>query len=408
MEDSNVREPIEDALREREKRITAMKALVNKLAHDFNNFLSPLIGWFSMIREEAPQNSTISFYTTRGEQIARDFEKRLDEIMNSVRPERKFNPVQIDFKKLLEEEVSNWKKSVPDSVNLEVFCDIDECAITSDFNHWKKAIGNLLNNARYALALGGKLEIKLKKISLSDEDKKRLGVKETELWLLTFKDNGLGMSPEALDRALEPFFTTKKRDQAIGLGLTHLHSLVKLQGGQVIIDSEEGKGTTVYVYFAQNPAIIASRESEDKKKLDTNYKNYKLNKILLVDDDPLVSEVLKAFLQKRNYEVLTAANGRLALDLFKRKSGEISLIITDVRMPEMNGFEFIENIGKIKPDLPILFISGEKDAVLDELMKKHSYKPIKLIKKPCSCQEFLSGIDEVLNLNSADRKSKTS
>ncbi|MGB9603743.1 MAG: sensor histidine kinase, partial [Limisphaerales bacterium] len=239
MED-DLKVPLDGSLREREKRITAMNALVNKIAHDFNNLLSPLIGWFSMIRDEAPQNSTISFYTTRGEQIARDFEKKLDEIMNSVRPERRFNPSHIDFKKLLEEEIESWRKSVPDSINLEVYSDIDECVITSDINHWRAAIRNLLNNARYALALGGKLEIKLKKVLISDEEAKRFGVNERDLWLLTVKDNGLGMSPEVLEKALEPFFTTRGKNQSIGLGLTHLHSLARLQGGQVLIESEEG------------------------------------------------------------------------------------------------------------------------------------------------------------------------
>ncbi|MGC9035890.1 MAG: response regulator [Verrucomicrobiia bacterium] len=396
MED-DLKVPLDGSLREREKRITAMNALVNKIAHDFNNLLSPLIGWFSMIRDEAPQNSTISFYTTRGEQIARDFEKKLDEIMNSVRPERRFNPSHIDFKKLLEEEIESWRKSVPDSINLEVYSDIDECVITSDINHWRAAIRNLLNNARYALALGGKLEIKLKKVLISDEEAKRFGVNERDLWLLTVKDNGLGMSPEVLEKALEPFFTTRGKNQSIGLGLTHLYSLARLQGGQVLIESEEGKGTTVYVYFAKEPIKAGSQVADEQKKFAPITVHGKINKILLVDDDPLVLEVLKMFLQRRNYEVLTASNGRTALELFKKKANEISLIITDVRMPEMNGFEFIDNIKKIKPDAPILFISGEKESVLGELVEKYSFKPFKLIKKPCTCTEFLSAIDEVLN-----------
>jgi signal transduction histidine kinase len=144
---------------ERDKRIAALKALVSRLAHDFNNSIAPLLGWFSIIQAEAGESSEIGIYAAKGEQIARSSEQMLQDIMNAVKPERSFHQIQTDFKKIIEDELLVLQKSIPLSVNLDIESKIEECTIITDPSHWRKAISNLLNNARYGLALGGRLRV---------------------------------------------------------------------------------------------------------------------------------------------------------------------------------------------------------------------------------------------------------
>lgn len=388
--------PTDKDLAERERRLSSLKALVNKLAHDFNNSLAPFTGWFSLIKEECTPDSNILLYAQKGEDVARGVKNMLEEVMNSVKPERRFNMVEMALDDVIHEELAQWKKQVPVSVNLEIYEEISECNIMSDVEHWRRAISNLLNNARYGLALGGRLEVFLKKDFLSNERRRELGIASNTPWLLVVKDNGLGIPSEIQDKIFEPFFSTRAKNNALGLGLTHVHSLARLHGGQVLIESEVDKGTTVYVWFTEKPIKIdftgeyTSGQSGQKQPVILGNK-----KVLLVDDDELVLEVLKAFLQKRNFNVMAVNNSKSALEIFKKRSDDFGLVISDIRMQGMNGVEFVENILKLNENIPILFISGEKDAVLEILMARLN-KKFKLLKKPCTFSEFSKAIEEVL------------
>lgn len=392
-------QPANPGLFARDTRVEAMKALVSKMAHDFNNTLAPMLGWFSLIKEEVEEDSPVAIYAEKGMEIARDSEKKLDEIMTLVKPQRKYHPVEFDFKKLIEKEVDNWRATVPPSVNLEINTTLEECKIVADPNHWENGIRHLLNNARYGLALGGKLKVILRKEVLTEEKAKDLGVGSLVTYLLEVKDNGLGMSPEVLERAFDPFFTTRPRNQFLGLGLTFLHSLARLQGGQIIIESELDKGTEVFIWLPQNPPPIeVKKESQanqlaqlSKQPLDDS------KKILLVDDDPIVLEVLRGFLAKKTTNVIVAENGKRALDIYKRRSTEIQLIITDIRMPEMNGIEFVEVVKSLSPSVPVIFITGEKDHIIEESIKRLGDCIPPIIKKPCSFKEFIEVVDRLLN-----------
>lgn len=388
--------PLRKDLVEREHRLASLNYLVNKLAHDFNNALAPFTGWFSLIKEECEPDSTTFLYAKKGEDVATKVKNMLEDVMNSVKPERRFTPVEFDLSQILEEELTSWKRKIPESVNLEVYDEIHECIIVSDPDHWRKAISNLLDNARYGLALGGKLEVSLKRDFLTEERRKEFGIVTNEPWLLMVKDNGFGIPPEIIDKIFDPFFSTRSKSDSLGLGLTHLYGLIRLHGGQVIIESETDKGTTVYAWFNNEPvkkdfAKIETKEQKSAKKSN----NLLEKKVLLVDDDPLVLEVLKSFLHKRCFNVIAMNSGKAALEFFKKRPDDFGLVISDIRMQGMNGVELVESIIKIKEDIPVLFISGEKDEILQNLLSRFDRK-IKLIKKPCTFTEFFNTIEEVL------------
>lgn len=399
MSDDKIVIPLNKELEERHKRLEALNSLINKLAHDFNNSLAPFIGWFSVIKEESPQNSQTFIYAQKGEDVSKKVRDMLENVITSVRPERRFNPEKFNLGEIVREELEKWKRGIPVSVNLEVREDIRDCIIFSDKNHWRRAVYNLLDNARYGLALGGKLEVSLREDSLSEEKCKELGVVTNTPWLLEVKDNGLGIPAEIMDKIFDPFFSTRSKNNALGLGLTHLYGLARLHGGQVVVESEVDKGTSVYVWFHKEPikqGVVdkqpTGKETQDKPQLLFG------KKVLLVDDDPLVLEVLKTFLEKRGFNVISSNNSKAALEYFKKRADDIGLVISDIRMAGMNGVELVKNMLAIKEDVPVFFITGEKDEVLQRLLSGLN-KNIKLIKKPCTYSEFFKAVEEVIGAN---------
>jgi CheY-like chemotaxis protein/nitrogen-specific signal transduction histidine kinase len=388
--------PLNKELEERERRLESLSSLVNKLAHDFNNSLSPFTGWFSIIKEESPQDSQTYIYAQKGEDVSKKVKEMLENVISSVKPERRFNPVKFNLGEIVREELAKWKQQIPSSVNLEVYDDIQDCQIFSDPAHWRRAVSNLLDNARYGLALGGKLEISLKEDFLSEEKRRELGVVTNTPWLLLVKDNGLGIPADVMDKIFDPFFSTRSKNNSLGLGLTHVYGLARLHGGQVIVESEVDKGTAVYVWFHTEP--VRNSVSENHQYDQTAQDKAKLlpgKKVLLVDDDPLVLEVLKAFLQKRGFNVVVSNNSKAALEYFKKHPDDFGIVISDIRMAGMNGIEFVKNILAVKGDIPVFFISGERNDVIQGLMSTLNRR-IKVIKKPCTFSEFYKALEEVL------------
>lgn len=250
------RKPALPALRQRDEHLESLKIMVGHIAHDLNNCLSPILGYVSMIREEAGQQTNIQTYATALDRVVRKVGKNIEDLLLATRPHRRFNPESFNFHELLPTAIDEWKNAAPQKDHIQVESRLEPCRLWGDAAQWRQVCSHLLNNAALAMTAGGKLAITLKAVSLSSEEMNRLGLSSSTACLLTIKDTGPGMNEQVLARAFDPFFTTRAKNQAQGLGLTIVHSVTYLHGGQVILESGPETGTLVSIWLPAKPIGI--------------------------------------------------------------------------------------------------------------------------------------------------------
>jgi two-component system cell cycle sensor histidine kinase/response regulator CckA len=217
----------------------------------------------------------------------------------------------------------------------------------------EQAIVNLATNSRDAMPQGGKLVIETANVDLDEGSAgKNLGVKPGSYVMIAISDTGVGMDPETRSRLFEPFFTTKKPGKGSGLGLATVYGAVKQSDGQVTVYSQPGCGTIFEIYLPRVQEAVETVRKGSSKGSET---------ILLVDDEEGVRKLVTAVLKANGYEVLEAENGGVALAVYEKNAHKVDLVVTDVVMPQMSGFELGRALAERTPGLRILYISGYRD-----------------------------------------------
>jgi CheY-like chemotaxis protein len=213
---------------------------------------------------------------------------------------------------------------------------------------------NLAVNARDAMPEGGRLIMRTTKTALNEADCRALtGAKPGEYVVLAVSDTGQGMDPETLEHIFEPFFTTKELGRGTGLGLATVYGICQQHGGFITCRSQVGQGTTFSSFF---PAL----EREEMTDLADSgvMPAFGTETILLVDDEDLVRDLGERILSRAGYTVLTAGNGRQALEIYKQERNSIALVVLDLIMPEMGGRPCLVEILKLNPEARVLIASG--------------------------------------------------
>jgi CheY-like chemotaxis protein len=208
------------------------------------------------------------------------------------------------------------------------------------------------------------------------------------------------MTPEAASRAFDPFFTTKERGRGTGLGLASVYGIVKQSGGDVRISSKVGAGTTVEVFLPLtderpppgSPPPPQTPSGDPQARFDET--------VLVVEDDNAVAGLIRNVLFRNGYKVMEARNGFEALQLAGDERLRIDLLVTDVVMPVMSGPELVARLGKMRPTLPVLFVSGYTDDALAE----HGFQPadVDMLRKPFSARQLAERVRERLGPKRAD------
>ena len=247
---------------------------------------------------------------------------------------------------------------------------------------------NLALNARDAMPEGGRLTIQTTNIDhghffVPSE------AKSGDYVLLTVSDTGIGMDKETSDRIFDPFYSAKGLAYKTGLGLAVVHGMIEQLGGYIGCDSEPGKGTTFRIYF---PAAVvrkpdsASEEAQPPGGTET---------ILLVDDEESIRGLASRFLDRAGYRVITAEDGRKALEAYETEKNNISLVILDLIMPKMGGRQCLEELLKVEPKVKVLVSSGYSDAEnRDELIQVGAKG---FVGKPFQMTQLLKTVREVLD-----------
>jgi CheY-like chemotaxis protein len=253
-------------------------------------------------------------------------------------------------------------------------------------------IVNLAANARDAMPNGGKLVVETANVDLAEQSGERLGMKPGPCVMLAVSDNGVGMDAATRSRLFEPFFTTKAPGQGSGLGLSTVYSVVKQAEGQVTVYSQPNCGTIFEVYLprATGPVIeqVSTRPLMGSET------------ILLVDDEEGVRKLCSAVLEANGYSVLEAGDAQSALASYDKNGHKVDLLLTDVVMRQMNGFELGQALQERTPQLKILYMSGYRDQAV---RGNGQQVPVTFLNKPFTPDALLARVREVLDAESAPR-----
>ena len=386
-------------LRERDERLDSLKLLVGKLAHDFNNYLAPILGYVALIKEEVSDGAVAVKYAATLEQSARRAEEGIATMLTATQPQRRFQPKSVDLAELLSDVVALWTSSLGSGSGIAVSREIAACVFEGDGAQWRALAHQLLLNARFALAMGGQLRVRLTPAVWSQAEQAELGLPTGQGWVLDFEDTGLGMSEETRRKAFDPFFTTRPKNQALGMGLTLVHSVVRWHGGQVALESREDQGTLVRIWIPDCGFLATEPVTQSPTPAFAPVPRIGAltgNKVLVVDDDPMVLEVLKSCMQRANYDVHTASDGVQALKIFERKPHEWVLIVSDVTMPNMDGIELTSKVRLLRPDARIVLVTGDSEAARESSLAMLGQNPPPLLRKPFTLKALMEAVAGVL------------
>ena len=337
----------------RAQRMESIGTLAGGIAHDFNNILSPIL-----MATEMLQLTEVDKETRRWLAIIRENAERGAELVKQVltfargmEGER----IIVQVKHIIKDLVKILQQTLPKSISVKSDLDPDLWIIRADPTQIHQVLMNLSINARDAMPLGGTLIIEAQNIVL-DENYARvhLDAKPGEYLMISVSDTGDGIAPDIQHRIFDPFFTTKEMGKGTGLGLATAITIVRSHGGFINVYSDVGRGTKFSVYFP----TAKMQESMPKALQIGSMPRGENELILVVDDEENIREITRATLEKFGYRVLTATDGTDAMALYAQHKDEISLILTDIAMPYMDGTALIRAVRRIDPTSKIVAMSG--------------------------------------------------
>jgi signal transduction histidine kinase len=345
------RELAEQALRQSQK-MEAVGQLTGGVAHDFNNLLTIIIGNLGIAKrgivearsERALDNALI------GAQRAAQLTQRL----LAFSRQQPLDPKTVDANKLITNMADLLTRSLGENIALETIGGAGLWMVEADVSELESTLLNLALNARDAMPDGGKLTIETSNAYLDDEYcRHHDGVSPGQFVLIAVSDSGVGMPPEAIERAFEPFFTTKEPGKGTGLGLSQVYGFMKQSGGHVKIYSERGEGTTIKLYLPRHYgeeeiAAVEEPAGSDRGRGET---------ILIVEDDEGVRQYASEILRDLNYQVIEAKDAASALRLLEADK-PFDLMLTDVVLPGKNGRELADEVARRRPEVKVVFMTG--------------------------------------------------
>jgi signal transduction histidine kinase/CheY-like chemotaxis protein len=340
------------------QRIEALGTLAGGIAHDFNNILGAILGYAEMalgrLRRGGPAWQHVQEVRKAGER-ARDVVDRI--LAFSRRTEQRLRPVPM--RPLLEETASLLGASLPSTITLRMHLPDEDAIVLGEPSRLQQVVMNLCTNAAQAMAGEGLIDIGLDRVAFDRERALSHGALAIGRYVrVTVSDDGHGMDAETLERIFEPFFTTKAVGTGTGLGLAMVHGIASDHGGAIDVHSRPGSGSSFQVYLREAEAAGADAAPEE-----LTVPRGRGQTILLVDDErPLVllgEEMLAAV----GYEPVGFDQSPAALAAFRSDPDRFDLVLTDEIMPKMTGCELASALHEIRPDLPVVLMTGSAGRV---------------------------------------------
>lgn len=338
----------------RSQRLESIGTLAGGIAHDLNNVLAPILLAVDILKKSAVDErnrkmvSALESSAQRGAAIV----KQILGFARGMQGER----VVIQFRHIINEIGNIIRETFPRSISIKESISKNLWTVVGDPTNLHQLMLNLCVNARDAMPDGGSISIKAENKTLDKQySEMNLQAKPGRYVVVSVEDTGCGIPPAVQERIFEPFFTTKEIGKGTGLGLSTVHAIVKSHGGFINLYSEEGKGTIFRVYL---PAAKGTAETTDQSDTHKEMLQGQGQLILIVDDETSIQQITKSTLEAYGYRAVTASDGAEAISQFALKRGEISLVLTDMMMPLMDGLQTIKALRVMDPNIKIIASSG--------------------------------------------------
>ena len=345
---------LEQQLRQVQK-IEAIGQLSSGIAHDFNNLLTAVIGNLDLI-EASTANEQVRRWASSAMRAAKRGAKLTHQLLAFSRKQR-LEPKPTSINELASGLAEMLRGTLGGTIRVELALRDGLWPALVDQNQIENAILNLAINARDAMPEGGTLTLETLNRRV-DASNPVAGLEPGDYVVVVVTDTGVGMSEEVKAKAFDPFFTTKDVGKGSGLGLSQVYGIAQQSGGGVGIDSIVGLGTAVRIYLPRSRG--ASDDEADERRGFPHPGSFRSERVLVVDDDDDVRQIIATLLRARGYRVETVVSGDAALAALRE--GPFDLAILDLAMPDMNGIDAARIVRSRWPDLPILFITGHADA----------------------------------------------
>jgi PAS domain S-box-containing protein len=372
------------------QKMEAIGTLAGGFAHDFNNKLQVIDGYADLILFNKDLPTTVKSELGVIKQTVHSSAELIKGMMVFAR-KAAIDLQPIELNKLIAQTRSMLIRCMPKMIEIELLLADDLWTVNAAPNQIDQILMNLAINASDAMPDGGKITIKTKNIVLDEEFCRRNPkTKFGKYALITVSDTGTGMNQDTASHIFEPFFTTKEPGKGTGLGLSVVYGIVEKHGGKIICDSKPSVGTTFRIYF---PAIgeLPQEQYFEKKEPPKGQGET----MLLVDDEPLLRDIVVRQLVGANYRVIKASNGNEALNLYKEHREQISLVILDLLMPRMSGKQCLEALRKLDPKVRVLIASGALNSEIEGDLKEIGARG--LIAKPFDTPQLLEKIREIID-----------
>jgi len=365
------------------QKMEAVGRLAGGVAGDFNNMLTVITGYAEILRSElasaSPLRHSVDEIVYAGERAA-----TLTRHLLAFSRGAAAHPRTLDLNALLTGMEPMLRRLLGQEIDLLLLTSAGLDRVSADPGQMEQVVVNLATNARDAMPGGGKLVIETANVKLDELSGKNIGAPPGSYVMLAVSDTGVGMDQETRSRLFEPFFTTKGPGKGSGLGLSTVYGAVKQAEGHITVYSQPECGSIFELYLprAEEPSPEPARKSSPRGS----------ETILLVDDEEGVRKLCCAVLQANGYDVLEAGNGSAAIAAYEKNAHKIGLLLTDIVMPQIDGFELARRLGELSPSLKVLYMSGYQE---------NSATHAAFLHKPFTPNALLAKVRDVLDSETA-------
>lgn len=377
------------------QKMEAIGVLAGGIAHDFNNILYAMLGYTQMAEKIAPPEirDCLKEVLTAGNR-ARDLIRQI--LTFSRHTEEEKLPVRLA--PIIKESLKLMRASLPANIEIKNGILSEKGTVMASLSQIHQVLINLFTNAGYAMReKGGVLAIDLREITINDcPTSCDPDLYPGSYMMLSITDTGSGMDRDTMDRIFDPFFTTKPKGEGTGMGLAVVHGIVKSHGGRITVSSEPDKGTAFHIFF---PRVEGSSEIV-RERTETGASGGN-ERILLVDDEEMLAKMQERIMTRMGYKVKTETRPVMALEIFRSDPDAFDLVITDMSMPKMTGVHLAEEIHAIRPDMPVIILSGFIPEIDQKIARGTGIR--NFIQKPVSVELLAGAIREALEIRNESK-----
>jgi signal transduction histidine kinase/ActR/RegA family two-component response regulator len=384
---------------QQQERLVAVGQMAAGIAHDFNNILAIIMLYTQMLQISVQQSAHQRHLTTIYQQSlhAANLVQQILDFSRRSTMER----VAMDMVPFVKELVKLWQRTLPENIRVELEMGNQPLTISADPSRLQQALMNMAINARDAMEQGGSLRVTVSPMTLLPAQQPPLASMKAGNWLcIGIGDSGTGIPPDLLAHIFDPFFTTKSPGMGTGLGLAQVYGIVHQLDGFIQVESQVGVGALFTLYFPlvdQPVALMDGTQAPPPRGRGET--------ILLVEDETALREAMAEMLAELGYQVLSAENGRHAIDLFGEHKQNIDVVVSDLIMPDMGGKELFQAlVQEYSHDRPLrmLIVTGYPQDTPAQWQTENGIEPhrssiVRWLQKPFAMETFAHRVAETLH-----------